>query len=861
MVLRGLVNFLVHDTLDNGIGYAEICINNGEFTKTAMSTGGCQMRVTSVPEENYTYTVTKNGYRTARGSFTTSNDDPPLADIDVTMYEAVDIYNVTFEIKNANNNTAIANSTITFNGETYTTNANGEVLVADIANGEYEYLVEANGYIQENGIITVNGSDKSAHILLTPYTFEGSVSVITDGTLQFGERISLDLSGISTNIPDDEWLYQWYSAGQMPEARNWTNSPSFIIAQEDLSRQFYCVVSNAITDASIQSNTSEIATKANQLAPSVPALANITTTTVILSTIENGEYAIADSANWNTSGEFTNLEPGISYHFVQRLKATSTHNASPTSNQLEVTTNELSTYNITFNVSDTNGSLSNATVTFSSVNYTTSTSGQAIINGVTDNTYNYTVNKPGYNEVTGQVTVNESNETVDITLVKTPYEVTFVVSDSVTQGGISNASVTFNGTTNAVDENGQVVFENITIGTYAFDVIADGYVSQSGEITVFENAIDTAIVMVPYTMNGSVTIITDGTLQYDEFIELNFTEITGNISTNELLFQWYTSTDELLEGYTSSFVHIQEADLGKQFYCIVSNTITDDIIQTNTSEEATKADQEAPAEPTIVSTSETSIVLTEVVGCEYCASPSMAVVDPDNLPWQTSAVFTDLNANTEYACKQRYAETSTHNASPESSGILVTTLGGASVPEIVNIEDEIFDSSSEECFGATQTITIAENGNEVLFDNGSYTNLVAGQSIRFLPGTNIQPGAYVHAYITEDNSFCDDIPEAIVASPKIAEKSIEDDDLIIENKPEQASIKVFPNPNNGQFTIVANGFDEGTQVVIYNSLGKIVAKEYFETQTNIDLSGTTKGLYFVKAIDKGKPVVQKMVVK
>ena len=72
---------------------------------------------------------------------------------------------------------------------------------------------------------------------------------------------------------------------------------------------------------------------------------------------------------------------------------------------------------------------------------------------------------------------------------------------------------------------------------------------------------------------------------------------------------------------------------------------------------------------------------------------------------------------------------------------------------------------------------------------------------------------------------------------------------------------MFPNPNNGQFTIVANGFDEGTQVVIYNSLGKIVAKEYFETQTSIDLTSCTKGLYFVKAIDKGKPVVQKMVVK
>jgi hypothetical protein len=130
-----------------------------------------------------------------------------------------------------------------------------------------------------------------------------------------------------------------------------------------------------------------------------------------------------------------------------------------------------------------------------------------------------------------------------------------------------------------------------------------------------------------------------------------------------------------------------------------------------------------------------------------------------------------------------------------------------------------------------------------------------------LPGTVIEPGAYVHAYITEDNSFCDNLSEAIVAAPKIAEKSIEDNGLIIENEQQQAFIKVFPNPNNGQFTIVANGFDNNTLVFIYNALGKVVAKERFETQISIDLSYCTKGLYFVKAINKGKPVVQKVVIR
>jgi hypothetical protein len=184
---------------------------------------------------------------------------------------------------------------------------------------------------------------------------------------------------------------------------------------------------------------------------------------------------------------------------------------------------------------------------------------------------------------------------------------------------------------------------------------------------------------------------------------------------------------------------------------------------------------------------------------------------------------------------------------------------GIPVTQIIN--NQTFGSSSHECFGATQTIVVAEDGNEVRFQNASNTNLIAGQSIRFLPGTVIEPGAYVHAWITTDNTFCDDLPEAIVAAPKIAEKSIEYNEIINENKPQQASIKVFPNPNNGQFNIVAKGFDNNTQVFIYNALGKVVAKERFETQISIDLSYCTKGLYFVKAINKGKPVVQKVVIR
>lgn len=225
---------------------------------------------------------------------------------------------------------------------------------------------------------------------------------------------------------------------------------------------------------------------------------------------------------------------------------------------------------------------------------------------------------------------------------------------------------------------------------------------------------------------------------------------------------------------------------------------------------------------------------------------------------QASNIFENLPPGLYIASVE--VEYSECNGSADTSPIEISEPSSG-VPTEVSIEDEIFNSSSTECYGATQTIVVAEDGNEVRFQNASNTNLIAGQSIRFLPGTVIEPGAYVHAYITTDNSFCDALPEAIVAAPKIEQKSFENDDLIFENEQQQATIKVFPNPNNGQFTIVANGFDENALFIIYNPLGKTIMKDILKKEKFIDFSSYNKGLYIIKTINNNKILTQKILIR
>ncbi|MEQ8361082.1 MAG: M43 family zinc metalloprotease [Cytophagales bacterium] len=79
----------------------------------------------------------------------------------------------------------------------------------------------------------------------------------------------------------------------------------------------------------------------------------------------------------------------------------------------------------------------------------------------------------------------------------------------------------------------------------------------------------------------------------------------------------------------------------------------------------------------------------------------------------------------------------------------------------------------------------------------------------------------------------------------------------ISNSIENQEFKIFPNPSSGFFSIEARNFfkDEGTQFVVVNNLGKIVADfelDPKQTRTNIDLSHLPAGMYLLKPlISKG----------
>ncbi|AFK05956.1 hypothetical protein Theba_0222 [Mesotoga prima MesG1.Ag.4.2] len=78
------------------------------------------------------------------------------------------------------------------------------------------------------------------------------------------------------------------------------------------------------------------------------------------------------------------------------------------------------TFTVTFNVSDSSGTLQGANVTFNGDSKATDAQGKAVFTGVLVGSRAYTVSKEGYNNSTGNVDV-DGDESVDVTLTKKTY--------------------------------------------------------------------------------------------------------------------------------------------------------------------------------------------------------------------------------------------------------------------------------------------------------------------------------------------------------------------------------------------------------------------------------------------------------
>ncbi|HPR31851.1 MAG TPA: T9SS type A sorting domain-containing protein [Prolixibacteraceae bacterium] len=232
----------------------------------------------------------------------------------------------------------------------------------------------------------------------------------------------------------------------------------------------------------------------------------------------------------------------------------------------------------------------------------------------------------------------------------------------------------------------------------------------------------------------------------------------------------------------------------------------------------------------------------------------------DEGTWQASNLFTSLAAGTYLL------QVSDQYSCDDTEEVIIAD---ASVPENDTIRGTTFAEDDSLCFGALLTLVVGGDTDEdsVDFEIGSITQLIAGQTITFIPGVHIHAGSFLLARITTDGTFCDEEVESAVAIAETPVKSAGESETIRDRAApgfgtESCSMKIYPNPNNGSFTLELEGISRPTEVVVSNTIGAVVYRGMAGPgPASLQLHGAPQGIYLVKTIHTPVPLMQKIMVR
>ena len=118
----------------------------------------------------------------------------------------------------------------------------------------------------------------------------------------------------------------------------------------------------------------------------------------------------------------------------------------------------------------------------------------------------------------------------------------------------------------------------------------------------------------------------------------------------------------------------------------------------------------------------------------------------------------------------------------------------------------------------------------------------------FTDDYELTDGTYLYnVQVVYDNESC----EGMLAKAEVtfSTESVDDNEII--------KAYVFPNTNNGEFTIISEGM---THIMIYNVIGSVVRDMEVNTDNYI-VEGLDSGIYFVNIKNKDNNIIKKVVVK
>jgi len=174
---------------------------------------------------------------------------------------------------------------------------------------------------------------------------------------------------------------------------------------------------------------------------------------------------------------------------------------------------------------------------------------------------------------------------------------------------------------------------------------------------------------------------------------------------------------------------------------------------------------------------------------------------------------------------------------------------------VLNVQNVTVGNGQEPCYNATQTIRVAGNGTQFVVQDGGSAEFIAGNNILFLGGVRVASGGYLHGYLTSTNEFCGQSLPSIVSSVLA--------DGYDKSGSADNGFKIFPNPNNGNFTLVWTnpGFNESYTIEVIGMYGEYKMKEWISSgpTRSFNLQMLPPGVYLIRVTGNSGTGIFKMI--
>ncbi len=191
----------------------------------------------------------------------------------------------------------------------------------------------------------------------------------------------------------------------------------------------------------------------------------------------------------------------------------------------------------------------------------------------------------------------------------------------------------------------------------------------------------------------------------------------------------------------------------------------------------------------------------------------------------------------------------------KSFGQSVRCLKDQTLPSTQVLQNFSVPNGQSMCFNASDTISVAGSGTNFWVQPGGSATMIAGQNIRYLPGTTVYPGGHLWGYIAPGGPYCQtpSMPAAIATAGELPRFACA-----------QASFDLYPNPTTGIITLERTGGNPVDEigVEIFGMTGETVLTEKLPgaEKHEFSLAEHPSGLYFVRVIS-GKMTELRTIIK